>query len=128
MVSQNLPTALQAPLKADAEDQEMNEQLRSLHAARQVIIKSPFTSGRLLDNQDANGVPQGYVFTAGETKTIMHGLGRAVNGILPVLPGALFSSGDVTLRHVANPSSDVTPDQGFSIRSANACTCYFWVW
>lgn len=123
-LGKNLPAALQAPLHTPT-DPDLAEQMRSLHELRRLVMASPFLNGRPLVNPDANGVAQGYAFTAGETKTIPHGLGRAWKGVLPVM--AATSVGDVVMRLVANPSGQVTADQAFSVRSANACTVFFYV-
>lgn len=124
-IGRNIPASLQAPLHEPEDDPEMVEQMRSLHELRRMVLSSPFMNGVALVNPDANGNPQGYTFASGETKTISHGMGRPWRGVLPVL--AAISTGDVTMRLVANPSSQVTADQAFSVRSANACTVYFYV-
>lgn len=120
-----LPVSLQAPLMVPPRDPELAEQLRSLHEMRRMLASSPFMNGAALVNMDSNKVAQGYTFTAGETKTINHGLNRAWKGVLPVL--AATSTGDAVFRLVANPSGQITSDQAFSIRAANACTVFFYV-
>lgn len=116
----DFPPSTQAPLQEE-ENLGDNDDARANFIARRTEAGNQSAQGVDLLGTDGSG----YTFTAGETKQIEHGLGRAFEAVFML--HTIANANDPAGRIVAN-ASGVGSELAFSWRMTTACTVGFRVY